>query len=297
MPSNAWSLVQFVTTDAPGTVTVGVLADDKVSRPSWLAGLTLMDVLLRWDEYAPLLRELDLASLDVVAAPDLVAPLTYPRKILCAGANYYGHAREMKTQPPDPASEPFFFLKPPTTAVAGPDAVIRLPDGASDVDWEAELAVVIGRTGRDVEESAALEYVAGYAVANDLSARGLFPRADAVFPAFGWDWFRHKCFDGSCPLGPGIVPSWQVEDPQELSITLSVNGQIKQHASTSDMVITVPKLIAAASRVLTLEPGDVILTGTPAGVGMPHRTFLHPGDVVVAEIEGVGRLENRMAAA
>ncbi|MET8425153.1 fumarylacetoacetate hydrolase family protein [Nocardia sp. NPDC004860] len=295
MSSQRWCLVQFVENNR-AEPSIGVLADGKVCRaPQSLSGRTLLEVVDRWEEFTPLLRNLQLPALEVAPDAELIAPLTYPRKILCAGANYYGHAQEMGTQRPDPDAEPFFFLKPPTTTVVGAHDDVRLPDNA-DVDWEAELAVVIGTGGRDIDERTALEHVAGYTVANDLSARGRFPRKDAVLPPFGWDWFQHKAFDGSCPLGPGIVPGWQIGDPHDLTIRLTVNGEIKQEASTADMVITVPRLIAAASRVLTLEPGDVILTGTPAGVGMPHKTFLRVGDLVVTEIDGIGRLENAMVA-
>lgn len=299
MTPQHWSLVQYVVPGGtPGDGQIGLLVDQEVRRaPAELRGLSLMEVLDRWEELAPFLRDVDLAALEVLPVADLIAPLTYPRKVLCAGANFYSHATEMGTQRPDPDSEPFFFLKPPTTSVVGPHADVTLPDGPCDVDWEAELAVVIGRRARDIAESDALSVVAGYAVANDLSARGLFPREDAVFAAFGWDWLRHKGLDGFCPLGPGVVPSWQVDDPQELKLRLTVNGEVKQDATTADMVVTVPRLVAAASRILTLEPGDVILTGTPAGVGMPQRTFLQAGDVVVTEIDGIGRLENRMVKA
>ncbi|MFX0574548.1 fumarylacetoacetate hydrolase family protein [Nocardia nepalensis] len=295
MSSQRWCLVQFVENNRVEP-SIGVLADGKISRaPQSLSGRTLLEVVDRWEEFTPLLQNLQLSALEVAPDADLVAPLTYPRKILCAGANYYGHAQEMGTQRPDPDGEPFFFLKPPTTTVVSAHDDVRLPDNA-DVDWEAELAVVIGSGGRDIDERTALEHVAGYTVANDLSARGRFPRKDAVLPPFGWDWLQHKAFDGSCPLGPGIVPGWQIGDPHDLTLRLTVNGEIKQEASTADMVITVPRLIAAASRVLTLEPGDVILTGTPAGVGMPRKTFLHVGDLVVTEIDGIGRLENKMVA-
>ncbi|MGW4093506.1 fumarylacetoacetate hydrolase family protein [Nocardia sp. NPDC004750] len=296
MSSQQWCLVQFAGSNR-AQPSVGVLADGEVGRaPEPLSGLTLLDVLDRWAEFTPLLQNFQPSALEVVPDVQLVAPLTYPRKVICAGANYYGHAEEMGTQRPDPDGEPFFFLKPPTTTVLGAHDDVRLPERA-DVDWEVELAVVIGAGGHDIDERAALDHVAGYTVANDLSARGLFPRKDAVLAPFGWDWFQHKAFDGSCPLGPGLVPSWQIGDPHDLTLRLTVNGEIKQEASTADMVITVPRLIAAASRVLTLEPGDVILTGTPAGVGLPRKTFLNAGDLVVSEIDGLGRLENRMVAA
>ncbi|MEV0286964.1 fumarylacetoacetate hydrolase family protein [Kribbella sp. NPDC050820] len=296
MSDHPWALVQYAIPDDPGGSTyLGVLVDGAVrAAPDDFRSAGLMDALSRWDDHAPALRRLDVSSLVPVPGGVLIAPLTYPRKVICAGANYYSHAQEMGTQPPDPDGEPFFFLKPPTTTIVGPWDEVSLPDGESNVDWEAELAVVIGRGGRDISAAEALDHVAGYAVANDLSARGLFPRTDAVFPPFDWDWLRHKGFDGFCPLGPGVVPSWLIEDPHDLGLRLSVNGQLKQDGTTADMVVPIPRLIAAASRILTLEPGDVILTGTPAGVGMPRHTFLCPGDVVVTEIERIGRLENRM---
>jgi len=293
MTAERWSLVQYRETGSHSSH-VGVLASGKVYRsPAALASMTLTDVVESWEELSPVLRALDVAGLEVVADAEIVAPLTYPRKVICTGANYYGHAQEMGTARPDPTSVPFFFLKAPTTTVVGPRDPVTLPDDAS-VDWEVELTAVIGRGGRNIDEATALEHVAGYTVANDLSARGLFPRKDAVLAPFGWDWVQHKSYDGFCPVGPGITPSWLVGDPQNLTLRLSVNGVVKQEASTSDMVISVARLVSAASRVMTLEPGDLVLTGTPAGVGMPHGTFLHPGDLVVAEVDGLGALENQM---
>jgi 2-keto-4-pentenoate hydratase/2-oxohepta-3-ene-1,7-dioic acid hydratase in catechol pathway len=291
--SERWSLVQFRQSESSATRT-GVLTGGKLhAPPEALATLELMDVMQRWDEFAPMLRSIDVNALQVVPDAEILAPLTYPRKVICAGANYYKHAEEMGTAAPDPTAVPFFFLKPPTTTVVGTRAEVVLPDDAQ-VDWEVELAAVIGRGGRHIDEAAALDHVAGYTVANDLSARGLFPREDAVMAPFSWDWVQHKAYDGFCPVGPGVTPSWLVPDPQDLPLRLSVNGVVKQDSSTSDMVFGVARLISAASQVITLEPGDLILTGTPAGVGMPRGTFLNPGDVVVAEIGGLGVLENTM---
>ena len=134
-------------------------------------------------------------------------------------------------------------------------------------------------------------------MANDLSARDRTARTDAVSPHFVYDWLGHKGQDGFCPLGPGIVPAWLVPDPQRLAIRLSVNGQVKQDGSTSDMVIDVDHLIAGASRAGTLLPGDVILTGTPSGVGMPSGEFLSPGDTVIVEIDRIGTLRNQVIPA
>lgn len=259
---------------------------------------TLMGLLREWQDHVDTLRSLDPAGLPVVPDAELGTPLTFPRKVFCAGANYYGHAQEMGTARPDPSAEPFFFLKPPTTTVIGPHDDIPVDAEATlDLDWEAELAVVIGAGGRNISAESALAHVAGYMVANDLSARGRFARPEAGFPAFAWDWVSTKSMDGSCPLGPGLVPAWDIPEPGRLDVRLDVNGVVKQDANTDDMVVDVPHLIAAASRIATLEPGDVILTGTPAGVGVPRRDFLRIGDVVTVSIEGLGSISNTIVEA
>ena len=304
LPGPAWSLVQYRLgpaaagdPDTPPTLGIGVAGEVR-SAPVPMAGLTLLQVVADWARWVPLLQAFDVAALAPVAGPVvLAAPLTYPRKVLCAGANYYSHAAEMGTARPDPAASPFFFLKPPTTTVVGPHAVVAIrTTAASSVDWEAEVGVVVADRCRDLGDDEAAAHVAGYLVANDISDRGAFPRPDAVFPPFGFDWLAHKGQDGFCPLGPGMVPAWQVPDPQDLRIRLTVNDVVKQDASTADMVVGVHRLLAAASRMLTLEPGDVILTGTPAGVGMPRRDFLHPGDVVTVTVDGLGTLRNEIVA-
>ena len=293
----AWSLVQF-TTSQHGVPRIGVYADGVVrAAPTALAGKTLLEVLADWNRWLPEIHNVVPASLEAVPDATIIAPLTYPRAVLCVGANYYGHAEEMQTARPSPDAEPFFFLKPPATTIVGPgvDVAIHV-DGRSRVDWEAELGVVIGKRASMIEESRAAECIAGYVVANDISDRGLMRKPDAVFPVFEWDWVSHKAQDGFCPIGPGLVPAGIVGDPQNLRIVLDVNGVVKQDSSTADMVINVHRLIAHASRLITLQPGDVILTGTPAGVGMPHNEYLQPGDTVTAGIEHVGVLRNHIVA-
>ena len=302
-----WSLVQYRPAPAvaggadtaEAVPTLGVEVDGEVRlAPGEMAHLTLLQVLDDWARWAPVLRALDVTALAPVAGPVvLAAPVTYPRKLLCAGANYYSHAAGMGTARPDPGASPFFFLKPPTTTVVGPHAAVAIRTTAgSSVDWEAEVGVVVADRCRDLADDEASAHVAGYLVANDISDRGAFIRPDAVFPPFGFDWLAHKGQDGFCPLGPGMVPVWQVPDPQDLRIRLTVNDVVKQDASTADMVVGVHRLLAAASRMVTLEPGDVILTGTPAGVGMPRREFLHPGDVVTVTVAGLGTLHNEIVA-
>lgn len=294
MRKPVWSLVQYL--DADGAPRAAIAATDVIHElpADWPRATT--EILDRWREFEPRLREIDPDSLPVLPEAALLAPLTYPRKIVCAGANYFDHAEEMGTARPDPNGTPFFFLKPPTTTVIGAGADIPFPYGVdARLDWEIELGVVIADRCKAVAREDALTHVAGYLVANDISARGLFSRVDAVFPPFSWDWYAHKALDGFCPLGPGIVPHWFV-DPADLRMTLSVNGVVKQDSTTANLVIDVSGLIAAASRFVTLEPGDVILTGTPAGVGMPRNEFLEVGDIIVAEIDGLGRLENRVSA-
>jgi len=228
----------------------------------------------------------------------LEAPIRFPRKVVCAGANYFAHLAEMNVPRPDPVGAPYFFLKPPTTTVIGPDDPIVLPDRPDRrIDWEAELGVVIGRRGRDLDEREVRAHVAGYTIVNDVSARERLGRTDAVAPPFGFDWTSAKAEDTFCPTGPGVTPAWFVDDPQDLRITLSVNGVVKQDSSTADMMNSAFAVVAAASRIMTLEPGDIVATGSPAGVGAPRGEFLQPGDDVVIEIGELGRLRNPVRAA
>jgi 2,4-didehydro-3-deoxy-L-rhamnonate hydrolase len=191
---------------------------------------------------------------------------------------------------------PYLFLLP-STALAAPGEPVRVPAAASArIDWEAELAVVIGVEGRRIAVSEALEFVAGYTIVNDITARGMHRRDVQLAPPFAYDWLAAKGRDGFCPMGPGVVPAHFVSDPQDLSIRLWVNGELRQDGRTSDMIFTVAELISAASEVMTLRPGDVISTGTPAGVGAWWGQQLSPGDVVAAEIPPLGRLENPVIA-
>lgn len=224
---------------------------------------------------------------DIVAGPRL-APLLYPGKILCAGANYYEHLAEMGMPGAKKADQRlFFFMKPPRNAVVGEGPAVRMPIGTHAFDWEIELAAVIGTRARNVAVDSALAHVAAYTVAIDFSARD-HNRAPETF--YKLDWVAGKANDTCCPLGPRLVPAEAIGNPQDIGLRLWVNGVLKQDGRSSDMIFTLAEQIAIASRIMTLDPGDVLLTGTPAGVGAPKKTFLAVGDRVDAEIEKIGRL-------
>ncbi len=286
---SAWSLVTYRTRE--GESRAGALTGERVVElPVKARGV--LDLVQRWDDVEPVLRKFAPASASTVADAELDLPLRYPPKVLCSATNYYAHMREMKVDR-DPAARPYFFLKPPTTALVGPDQPIVVPaTPAAKVDWEAELAVVIGRRARHVSEKDALRFVAGYSAINDVSLRGPHRVQHPIGVPFEWDWLASKGADRSTPLGPGVRPAFLVDDPQRLELRLWVNGELKQQANTSDMIDSVAALIAAASEILTLEPGDVIATGTPDGVGLPRGEFLRPGDVVEMEVGDFGRLRN-----
>jgi 2-keto-4-pentenoate hydratase/2-oxohepta-3-ene-1,7-dioic acid hydratase in catechol pathway len=233
----------------------------------------------------------------------LRAPVLWPSAIYCAGANYSDHAAEMakranRPPEPDPKSlglKPWHFLKA-SRSLADPGATISASHYSQKLDWEVELAVVIGKPAKNVSVETALDFVAGYAAANDLSARDLSRRPQiADTSAFKSDWIGQKSFDGSCPLGPWIVPAQDIPDPQNLAIRLWVNDVIKQDSNTGNMIYGIAEQIAHLSAGMTLHPGDVILTGTPAGVGSARNEFLQPGDVVKIEIEHIGSLINKLA--
>jgi 2-keto-4-pentenoate hydratase/2-oxohepta-3-ene-1,7-dioic acid hydratase in catechol pathway len=212
------------------------------------------------------------------------APIPRPAKdVFCLGQNYAAHAAESGNPPP---SAPIYFTKPPTTVI-GPGDAVPYPQGLTTrLDWEVELGVIIGRGGRDIPAGRALEYVFGYTVFNDISARDLQYRTS--------QWFKGKALDGSCPMGPVIVTADEIPDPQRLRLQLRVNGVTKQDSTTSDMIFSVARIIEDLSAGMTLEPGDCISTGTPQGVGDGRKPpeYLHPGDVVEAEIERIGVLRN-----
>jgi 2-keto-4-pentenoate hydratase/2-oxohepta-3-ene-1,7-dioic acid hydratase in catechol pathway len=218
-----------------------------------------------------------------VRSPRLVAPVRRPGKILAVGLNYLRHIAEVGKPRPD---WPMIFVKY-SSAVTGPTDPIELdPAVTAELDYETELAVVIGRPARRVAEDRALEHVLGYCVADDVSARDLQRSETQVS--------RSKGLDTFCPLGPWITTADEVPDPQDLRIRTTVNGEIRQDSTTADLLFGVAFLVAYLSRTTTLETGDVILTGTPSGVGSGMRppTYLREGDVVRSEIQGLGGLEN-----
>jgi 2,4-didehydro-3-deoxy-L-rhamnonate hydrolase len=288
-----WSLATY---SHKGTAGVAVLREDGslVAPMDLKRWATLLELVGDWAMAESVLRGLDIADAPVIEHDGLLTPLQWPRKVVCAGVNYRRHLQEMGGDIPAEGWRPFFFLKAPTTTVIGPSdpIIVRSPEQAR-YDWEAELAVVIGTGGRDIATPDALAHVAGYCVANDVTARGHHRRQGAVpADAFVYDWFAAKSMDSSLPLGPGITPAFQVPDPQDLRLRLWVNGELQQDESTSDMVCPVAELVGAVSDVVTLEPGDVITTGTPSGVGAGRGLFLRPGDVVRVTIDGLGTLEN-----
>ncbi|OVZ64753.1 fumarylacetoacetate hydrolase [Pigmentiphaga sp. NML080357] len=232
--------------------------------------------------------ENELRALDVPGDAPELAPLQYPGKVLCAGANYYDHLAEMKV--PDAhdksAQRLFFFFKPARQAIVGPGKTVHIPQDCQSFDWEVELALVIGREARAIAAANWRAHVAAYCVAIDFSARDL-NRAPEAFYKF--DWVAGKAHDTSCPLGR-LVPACFVEDPHDLAMRLEVNGETRQDANTSGMIFDIGEQLATLSRIMTLEPGDVVLTGTPAGVGAARRSFLSAGDVVTARIGALGSL-------
>ncbi len=218
----------------------------------------------------------------------LLAPVPDPRKVICVGLNYKDHAAESGVPAPD---EPVLFSKFPSALIGHGESIV-LPAVSKEVDYEAELVVVIGRRGHHIPRSRAFEYVGGYAVGHDVSAR------DWQMNKPGKQWMAGKTFDTFAPVGPELVTPDEVGDPHNLGIRLRLNGQTMQDSSTSQLIFRVDVLIEYMSKVFTLEPGDLIFTGTPPGVGMARKppVWLKPGDVVEVEIDRVGTLRNPVVA-
>lgn len=234
----------------------------------------------------------------------LAAPIPDPGNIFCAGANYTDHMAEMarahgKEVGPtmkELGEKPWHFVKTGKSSVVGPGATVKLPAYSKSIDWEVELVAVIGKPAKDVPLGSALDHVFGYTIGNDLSARDVMRRTkNPPDSPFHFDWVSQKCFDGACPLGPWIVPASEIGDPQKLGLKLWVGSELMQDSNTEKMIFTVAEQIEMLSSRVTLQPGDLIMTGTPAGVGMPRKRFLRPGETVKLWIEKIGELEHRVA--
>ena len=303
---------KLVTYRAAKAARSGVVVEEELFDVAELTGrssyATMLDVLNDWENAQALLdtaatkiREGKIKGIPL-GEVKLLAPVLYPSAIFCAGANYVDHMQEMaaihKIDPGEGLSDmglkPWHFLKTSRTVVET-ESIVRLPESSKMVDWEAELAVVIGQPARKVPVEKALAYVAGYTIANDLSARDLAVRPE-ISPTspFRYDWMSQKNFDRACPLGPWIVPAKEIADPQNLSIRLWVNEILKQDSHTSKMIFSVAEQIAHLSTLITLHPGDLILSGTPSGVGSARKEFLKSGDLVRVWIEGIGTLSNTL---
>lgn len=275
--------------DASGRPRPGVISGDSIAPlPSSVASLDAF-IKLAPSERAAALKGLGAAV--KLAEVQLLAPLAPVKNVFCVGRNYVAHAEEgarargIKLELPP---VPTFFTKAPT-AIVGPEAPVELEAHVSpQYDWEAELAVIIGKKCKDVKEADALDVVFGYTCLNDVTARDLQREHG--------QWFKGKSLDNSCPLGPSIVEAADIGDPQTLEIMLRVNGEEKQHSNTRLMIFNIKQIIASLTAGLTLEPGDIIASGTPEGVGFARTPpeFLKDGDVMEVEVEKIGILRNKV---
>lgn len=313
----------LATISIDGAARAAVVIDDRVALLDDLIGTqsnailprgaSVLGLLENWDANLPAIDALaEVAGglgVDWHAAAEVHfrSPVDLPRQIFCTGANYRTHVVHLtvdtKTGPEGLEGEelrewaekmmddrlangdPYVFTKPITT-VAGPNDDLVLPANTTKPDWELELAVIIGKGGYQITREAAMEHVAGYAIANDISARDLIPRTD--YKLLGTDWLRSKGQLGFLPLGPYFVPARFVPDPYDLGMRLSVEGQLMQNETTGDMMFDIVRQIEYIARYTPLLPGDVICTGSPAGNGTHYNRFLTDGDLMVGEIDGLG---------
>jgi len=287
-----------------GVDVAGVVRQDKVfdvSRiapdlPSTVRGIFEADAAFR---IAEAIEGADAASAVALDAVTLNAPLPDPGKIVCLAGNYQEHIREEGGPGKDKATSPPHLFMKPTTAILPPGGQMPYPTVTDRLDHEIELGVVIGRQAKAVSVDDALRYVAGYTICNDMSSRRITrivnpDRAMTEREKF-FDWLVGKWQDGALPMGPYLVTADEI-DAGDLAMTLSVNGEVRQRGSTGQMIYTSAEIVAWVSELMTLQPGDVISTGTPAGVGAATGKFLQPGDRIDAEIEGLGRLTTTIAA-
>jgi 2-keto-4-pentenoate hydratase/2-oxohepta-3-ene-1,7-dioic acid hydratase in catechol pathway len=279
--------MRLVTYMADGEERAGVQIDGGVRDAAALLGVDRIGVgeLIAEGRLDDLSASLDGADAEAVEGAELLPPLPDPDKIVCIGLNYRSHAAEAGIDPPD---HPTFFAKF-RNALAPPDATVALPAASEKVDYEAEVAFVIGRRCKEVDLDEALDAVAGYMLLNDLSARDL----QFATP----QWMPGKVFDGSAPCGPAIVTPDEAGESDAISFALDLNGERMQEASTSDLIFSVAELVARLSRWMTLEPGDIVSTGTPSGVGSVRepRVWLKPGDEILISSPTLGELRTTIA--
>jgi 2-keto-4-pentenoate hydratase/2-oxohepta-3-ene-1,7-dioic acid hydratase in catechol pathway len=282
--------MRLVSFDAGGRPRAALLRDDRVyeiSESETAGGRRAEDRTLEAILAGGLLDEVHPIEDDGVPVDGvtLLPPLTRPGKIICIGLNYRGHAEEQGQEPPE---TPTFFAKF-ANSLARPGGTVKLPEWSRKVDYEAEVAFVVGKRAKDVSQRDALGHVAGYTLLNDLSAR------DYQFKTP--QWMPGKVFDGAAPCGPALVTPDEAGAHDAIEIELRLNGELMQKSSTADLIHSVPALVAYLSKLMTLEPGDVISTGTPAGVGSLRdpRVWLKPGDEIVISSPQLGVLETRVA--
>lgn len=283
--------MRFVTFETEGQARPGVISDSgtvfDLSAIGFGSLLEVIEFVSEGREQAErLAREAKTVLSYNIANVRLLAPIPRPRKLICVGLNYRDHAAETGAQIP---TVPTIFNKF-TTAVIGPDENIVLPRVSKSPDYEAEFAFVIGTGGRRIDADSWADHVFGYTLINDVTARD-YQRATS-------QWLMGKTFDTFAPMGPWIVSRDVIADPHDLDIQLEINGEILQDSNTRELIFKIPDLIAFLSSVFTLEPGDIVATGTPAGVGFARKPprYLHPGDEVIVRIPGIGELHNPVVA-
>jgi 2-keto-4-pentenoate hydratase/2-oxohepta-3-ene-1,7-dioic acid hydratase in catechol pathway len=283
--------MRLITYQSTEGLRVGVLNNKRV-RP--VPGMDMLELIRQGEAGIAKARasgEIELA----LSSLTLLAPIPEPRRnIICLGMNYAAHAAESlraKSLPIKMPDVPVFFTKA-TTTVNAPFGDIPYDPGVTEkLDWEVELAVVIGKQGKNISREEAFDIIFGYTVLNDVSARDL--------QVGHQQFFKGKSLDGTCPMGPAIVTKDEIPDPHNLILRCWVNGELKQESTTGDLIFDIPALIEWLSRGMTLLPGDILSTGTPSGVGFARTPpeFLKPGDVVACEVEGIGRISNRVVLA
>jgi 2-keto-4-pentenoate hydratase/2-oxohepta-3-ene-1,7-dioic acid hydratase in catechol pathway len=301
MSETSYRLATYAASD--GTPRAGIVVDERIVDVS----SSVLDVLRSWREFSPKLKQIARATRRSdspqgaipLSSVRLLAPILHPGAIFCAGANYKDHVLEMSRAlnlPPEPdphelGLKPWHFIKLSAQCVRATGSSIALPAYSSKVDWEAEIAVVMGRECRNVGIGEALDYVAGLTIANDLSARDHLKREGiSAESPFKFDWVSQKCFDGALPLGPWICPLDEAGDTGNLRIRLWVNEELMQDSSSSNLIFSMAEQISHLSTRLTLMPGDVIATGTPAGCGAARGRFLKAGDRVRIWVQNIGEL-------